>query len=290
MNQILVNGVALGALYATLALSFWVIFAVTRTFHLAHVTVLNVSAYVLYWTFAEAGVGLWLAVPAALAAAIALGVVIETGVYQPIRRSGGDQLLLFVAASAVLIIGQAALALAFKEDARGLEQDVPPPLFRGEDMVVTRYDGLIVAFAIVLGVLVWLAMSRLTWGRSMRAVQNNAELAQNFGIPVARVYRLSFALGSALLIPAVVVMALRNGVSPDLGFNPVLIAIIAVIAGGTESQLGAMLAGLMLGLLENIVLLWVSAQWQTIVTFAVLALILVARPSGLRAAVQTRAG
>jgi branched-chain amino acid transport system permease protein len=290
VDQIVVNGVAQGALYSLLALSFWVIFAVTRTFHLAHVAVLNVTAYVLYWTYVERGTGLLVAILAALVAAIVLGVLIETAIYDKIRRSGGDQLLLFVAASAVLTISQAALALIFQENARGLEQDVPSPLYRGAGITVTRYDGLIVVFVTVLGLAVWWLMARTRWGRSMRAVQGNPELAGYFGIPVRRVYQLSFAIGSALLVPAVVVMALRSGVNPDLGFTPVLIAIIAVIAGGTERQSGAMLAAFGLGMLENIILLWTSAQWQTIVTFAVLALILVARPSGLRAAVQTRTG
>ncbi|MDO8211119.1 branched-chain amino acid ABC transporter permease [Conexibacter sp. CPCC 206217] len=290
MSQILVNGISQGALYALLALSFWVIFAVTRTFHLAHIAVLNVAAYVLYWVFVDLDTNIWLAIVAALGAAVALGVLIESVIYEPIRRHGGDQLLLFLAASALLTISQAVLALLFQEDARGLETTVPEPLYRAAEFTVTRYDGLIVAFAVGFGLLVWLIMSRSRWGRSMRAVQGNPELAGYFGIPVARVYRIAFALGSALLVPAVVVMALRTGVNPDLGFTPVLIAIIAVIAGGTERQSGAMLAAFALGLLENVVLLWISAQWQTIVTFAVLALMLVARPSGLRAAVQTRTG
>jgi branched-chain amino acid transport system permease protein len=290
VNQILVNGISQGALYALLALSFWVIFAVTRTFHLAHVAVLNVAAYALYWVFVDLDQHLWIAIVASFAVAISLGVLIESAIYAPIRRHGGDQLLLFLAASAILTISQAVLALLFQENARGLETSVPAPLYRGADVTITRYDGLIVLFAVGGGLLVWLLMSRSRWGRSMRAVQGNPELAGYFGIPVARVYRIAFAVGSALLVPAVIVMGLRTGVNPDLGFTPVLIAIIAVIAGGTERQSGAMLAAFLLGLLENVVLLWISAQWQTIVTFAVLALMLVARPSGLRAAVQTRTG
>jgi branched-chain amino acid transport system permease protein len=290
MAQILVNGVSQGALYALLALSFWVIFAVTRTFHLAHVAVLNVTAYVLYWTFSRLDLPLGVAIVAALVAAVALGVLIEAAIYQPIRRSGGDQLLLFLAGSALLTISQAGLALLFQEGAHGLESDVPKPLYRGADMVISRYDGLTVLFVLVGGALVWVLMHRMRWGRSMRAVQDNAELAGYFGIPVSRAYLQSFAIGSALLVPAVVVMGLRTGVDPNLGFQPVLIAIIAVIAGGTERQSGAMLAAFLLGLLENVVLYWVAAQWQTIITFTALAILLVARPSGLRAAVQTRTG
>lgn len=290
MGQILVNGISLGAAYAVLALSFWVIFAVTRTFHLAHVIVLNVAAYTLYWVLIEQDLGLAPAVLAAAVVAMALGVVIETVVYQPIRRHGGDQLIIFVAATAVLAIGQAVLALIFQESARGLEESVPPPLLRVGEIVITRYDGLNVLFALLCGIGVWVVMNRLRWGRAMRAVQGNPELAGYFGIPVQRVYRISFALGSLLLIPVVVTLALRSGVSPNLGFNPVLIAIIAVIAGGTESQVGAMAMAFLIGLVQNLVLLELSAQWQPIITFGALFLLLLIKPSGLKAAVQTRVG
>lgn len=280
----------MGAAYAVLALSFWVIFAVTRTFHLAHVVVLNVSAYTLYWVLVEQDLGLAPAIFAAAVVAIVLGVLIETFVYQPIRRNGGDQLVIFVAATAVMAIGQAVLALVFQENARGLEESVPPPLMTIGEVVITRYDGLNVLFAIVCGLLVWFTMNRLRWGRAMRAVQGNPELAGYFGIPVQKVYRLAFAIGSVLLIPVVVTLALRSGVSPELGFNPVLIAIIAVIAGGTESQFGAMITAFLIGLIQNLVLLELSAHWQPIITYGILFLLLLARPSGLKAAVQTRVG
>lgn len=288
MEQIIVNGVAQGAQYALLALSFWVIFAVTRTFHLAHVVVLNVTAYVLYWAFVRLGIPLWPSIGLALVAAVALGLLIETAVYAPVRRGGGDQLLLFLAASAILTIGQAGLALLFGENALGVTQGLPSDWLHNSSFVVTTYDGMSVVCVLAAGAVVWLMMSRMRWGRAMRAVQDNPSLAGNFGIPVARTYRIAFAIGSALVVPAAVLMALQAGVNPDFGFQPVLIAIIAVIAGGTERQSGAMLAAFLIGLGENIVLEWVPAEWQTIIVFGALALLLIGRPSGLRAAVRTR--
>jgi len=286
--QILVNGVSVGALYALLALSFWVIFAVTRTFHLAHVIVLTYAAYTLYWVLGPASLPLWLAVPAAGGVAVALGVAIEAWVYQPIRRRGGSQLILFVASSALLIIGQAVLALVFEEYGHGIEQDVPPPVLQTAQAVVTRYDVLNVLFAVTASVVVWALLRHHRWGHALRAVQGNAELAGYFGLDVARIFRISFGLGSLLLLPPVVVMALRTGVHPELGFTPVLVAIVAVITGGTESQAGAMLAGFLLGCLENVALLWVGAHWQPMITFLVLFVVLLWRPRGLRAAVEVR--
>ena len=104
----------------------------------------------------------------------------------------------------------------------------------------------------------------------MRAVQGNAELARYFGFDVPAIFRITFAVGSLLLVP------------------PVLVAIVAVITGGTESQGGAMLAGFLLGVLENVALLWVGAHWQPMITFFVLFAVLLWRPRGLRAAVVVR--
>ena len=278
----------MGALYAALALSFWVIFAVTRTFHLAHVVVLTYAAYALYWVAGPAGLPLPVAVGASAALAAALGLAIEAGVYQPIRRRGGSQLTLFVASSAVLIVGQAVLALLFEEYGHAVSPDVPPPLIQAGDVVVTRYDGLNVAFALAGSVLVWAFLRGHRWGQAMRAVQGNAELARYFGFDVPAIFRITFAVGSLLLVPPVLVIALRNGVHPELGFGPVLVAIVAVITGGTESQGGAMLAGFLLGVLENVALLWVGAHWQPMITFFVLFAVLLWRPRGLRAAVVVR--
>lgn len=288
MSQIVANGVSLGALYGLLALSFWVIFAVTRTFHLAHILVLNFAAYTVYTVFVLLGWPLWTAISAAAAVAILTAVAVETWIYQPIRRRGGEGLVIFVASTAVLLIGQAALALLFQESSRGVIRDVPPPVLRAAGMVVSRFDALNIIAAVLGAIVIWALMQRSSLGQSMRAVQENPQLARYFGFNVARIYRLSFALGSLVLVAPATLLAMRNGVNPDLGFTPVLIAIIAVIAGGTESQFGAMAAGFLLGVLQNISLVWLAAEWQTVVTFSALFVILLIRPTGLRAAVAVR--
>ena len=271
-----------------LALSFWVIFAVTRTFHLAHVAVLNSAAYTVFAVMVLLEWPLVAAIPMAAVTAVLLGVLTERFVYQPIRRHGAEGLVLFVSSVAVLLVAQAVLALLFGEASRGVTRTVPAAVLRTESMAIGLFDVLNVTLALILGGVIALVMRRSRWGQSMRAVQENSELARFFGFDVPRIFRWSFAIGSLLVVAPATLLALRNGVNPNLGFTPVLIAIIAVIAGGTDSQLGAMLAGFLLGLLQNIPLLWLQAEWQTVVTFSALFVILLIRPSGLRAAVEVR--
>ena len=288
MTQIISNGIALGALYALLSLSFWVIFVTARTFHLAHVTVLNYSAYAIYTAIVVLHWPVIAAIPVAMIVAASMGVLIEWSVYQPIRKRGGEDMVIFVSSIAVLLIGQALLALMFGEASRGVSTTVPPPVLRTANVTITRFDTINVALALGLGGAVWLMMKYTRRGQSMRAVQENPELAQFFGFNVPSIYRQSFLFGSLLLVAPATLLALRSGVNPNLGFTMVLIAIIAVIAGGTESLVGAMLAAFFLGLLQNISLLWLAAEWQTVVTFSTLFVVLLIRPHGLRAAVEVR--
>ena len=288
--QIVLDGIAVGALYAMFAVGFWVIYSVTRTFHFAHVTVLAATAYAYYMTLSLLHLPVVAAVLAAAVTAVLLGVAIEWLVYRPIRAARGTEMTVFIASFAVVIIGKALLALFFGEESHGVTGVAPAPITAIPGIAITLYDLEAVGLCALM-VLAVVGVLRLTrWGHLLRAVQGNPNLAPFFGISVPRVYLISFALGSVLAVPALMVLVSRNGVSPDLGMTPVLVAMIAVIVGGTESLLGAVLAGLGLGIAENVSLIWLPAQWESAIVFGVLLVVLLARPRGLRATAQRATG
>jgi branched-chain amino acid transport system permease protein len=125
----------------------------------------------------------------------------------------------------------------------------------------------------------WLRLTR--WGRAIRAVASNPELAQCVGVDRARVFVLVFALGSALVGVGGPLIALRDTASPFMGVQPVLAAFIAVFLGGIGSIPGAIAGGLVLGLAENMGGLVLPGHWQGVIAFVVLFAVLVVRPSGL---------
>lgn len=280
-------GISLGAFYATLALGLWVIFAVTRTFHIAHAGVMLASSYALY-----AGVVLWgwplgLGLLASLVVAVTLGAAIELWIYRRVRERGASGLSLFVVSFALVTLISSLVGVLFGEESHGIVKTDLPVVLVVAQTQVTIFDLANVIVAVAAGIGVYLFTKHHPVGRALRAVQNNEALAAYFGIDVNRIFVASFVLGSALLTPAVASLALANGVNLDLAFYPVLVAFTAVIAGGVESQAGSMAAGFAIGLLQSAALLWVSASWQPLITFGLLSVVLILRPRGLRAAVQT---
>lgn len=288
MLQILLSGVVVGAQYGLLALSFFVIFAVTRTFHLAHISVLNWSAYALYTGYILLDWPIVASILLAIVVAAVFGLAVESLVYQPIRARGAESLTIFVGSMAVLFVAQAVLGLTFGDLGRRVLDNVPAPLFAGDGLRISIFDGITVATLVVLSAAVWVLMHHTRIGKGLRAVQENPELARYFGFDVPKLYRHSFMIGSALLVAPASLYALRSGVHPDLGFVPVLIAIISVIAGGQENQSGAIAVAFMLGLIQNVTLIWVSSEWQTVVAFTALFALMIWRPTGLRGAVAVR--
>jgi len=288
MLQYVVDGVSVGAIYAMLALSFWVIFASTRTFHLAHAIVYTSSAYLLYSLYTSWGVPLVFALLATGLWAAGLGMLIEALLYRRVRRAGDTGLLLFVVSAAVLTLGQALVALTYGEQPQGLTQSQPDRVLRSP-VTITSYDIWTVATALVLAIVAIVLLRRTRAGRSLRASMDNPEFARALGIRVDRVHLYCFAIGSVLLVPPVAVTGLTSGVTPEMGLTPTLVAVVAVIAGGVGSAVGAIAVGFLLGLLENLSLIWINASWQDVLTFSVLVIVLLFFPGGIRPAPAIRA-
>lgn len=277
--QLAVNGLIAGSLYALLGVSWGLVFATTRTFHFAHALTLTVAAYVAVLT-AAAGLGLTLGFAAAALAGGLCGVAIELGVYRPLRRVNATQLNIFLASLGLLIAGESLLLILAGPEATTL------PGFPLEGIVLgpvafTTIEALWMGTAWVLvGALVlWLRLTR--WGRAIRAVASNPELAQCMGVDRPRVFLLVFAVGSALAGVGGTLIALRDTASPFMGVAPVLAAFIAVFLGGIGSIPGAVVGGLVLGLAENMGGLLLPGHWQGVIAFVVLFLVLVFRPAGL---------
>jgi branched-chain amino acid transport system permease protein len=269
--QLAANGLIAGSLYALLGVSWGLIFATTRIFHFAHALTVAVATYGAVLVVERAGLGLPLGFVVAALVGCLFGLLVEVGVYRPLRRVNATQLNVFLASLGFLIAGESVLLILFGPEARAL------PGFPVEGIIVgpvafTTIEALWIAasWALVLALMAWLRLTR--WGRAIRAVASNPELAQCVGVDHARVFLLVFALGSTLVGVGGALIALRE---------PVLTAFIAVFLGGIGSIPGAVAGGLVLGLAENMGGLVLPGHWQGVIAFVVLFVVLVVRPSGL---------
>lgn len=279
--QLGLNGIVTGSLYAVLAISFAVIFAPTKTFHFAHGSVYVYGGYFLYQFAMGWGWPLPVAIPAAVVAAGLLGVLVDRAVYTPLRKSGAGVMEILLSAFGTFIVMQNVLLLIWKSDPRTVR--VPESLKNGipfGPLTLTSLDliTVIIAGVVFSGVAVFMRRARL--GKAMRALENDPEVAVMVGISTERVRMAAFFLGSALVAVAAALTALDKGLEPTIGVNALLVAVVAMIVGGVGSVSGAALAGLFLGIVENLGIWQIPSEWKSTITFSVLAVFVLFRPTG----------
>jgi branched-chain amino acid transport system permease protein len=278
--QLAANGLISGSLYGLLGVSWGLIFGTTRIFHFAHALTLTVAVYAAVIAIDRLGTGLLLGFLLAAVVGCIFGLLTERVVYRPLQAANATQLNIFLASLGLLIVGESALLIGFGPQARELAGFPINGIALGP-VNFTTIEGLwfVASWALLLPL-----MAALWWtrqGRAIRAVASNGELAQCVGIDPQRIHVLVFATGSALAGVAGTLLALRDTASPTMGVQPILAAFIAVFLGGIGSIPGAVLGGLVLGLAENMGGLVLPGHWQGVISFVVLFLVLVFRPSGL---------
>ena len=274
--QLTITGLQTGALYALTAVGFSLIFGSTRIFHFAHGATFIIAAYLFYYMNVS-GYGLIAGIAAATAGAIAFGLLLNRFVYVPIQRDEGSFFTVFVASFGIGIVVQNVVGMIF---GRGYVTVSTPLSFSVEIM-----EGLYVApiawismlcAAVFFGIL-WGFLKYSQMGKALRALADNPELVRVFGLNPRFIAASAFTIGSILVVPAAII----SGLNPAMGHHVMLISLAATIVGGIGSVPGTLLAGLALGLAESLALLYVDSQWTEAVTFAILFLFIIIRPSGL---------
>jgi len=285
IQQLVLNGIIAGAIYALVALGFSVVYRTVRFFHFAHGVVYAVGAYAAYAAGQLFGTSGWLLGGAgwllAIGVAGVLGVGIDRFVYRPLRGRKAPALILLIASFGVFILLQNLLQLVFGAQILTMRTG---PVREGHHVlgaVITDVQiVIIVAGCLVLAGLV--ALERWTrLGKAMRAVADDSLATSVVGINPERIILWAFVIGSALAGLAGILISYETNIEPTMGFNALLKGLIASIIGGIGSTPGAALGGLLLGLAENLGIWKLPAMWKDTIAFALLIVFLLLRPQGI---------
>ncbi len=291
--QQLLNGIAWGSIYALIALGFTMVYGVLKLINFAHGEVYMVGAMTGYYTAHGLGLagapsllGLAATLGISMAACALLGATIERVAYRPLRSAG--RLAPLITAIGVSLLLQNAGQVAFGADPKFF-----PPLiesrevFRAGAVAVSNIQLAVLATSLLLMAALEFIVMRTRFGRAMRAVAFDAPAAALMGVPVDRVIQGTFVLGSALAAAAGVLVGLSNPkIDPLMGLIPGLKAFVAAVLGGIGSIPGAMLGGLLLGVVETFVAGYLSSTYRDAIAFVVLVVILLYRPTGILGAPQ----
>ena len=280
--QHLINGIYIGAIYAIIALGYTMVYGIAKMLNFAHGDVIMVGAYMSYTVMGSLGLPVIPSILIAMLICTALGVLIEDIAYKPLRGTSSLAVLItaigvsyFLQNLAQLIWGPAEIAY------KSVVAAAPLELFDGQlrisaEVIVT----LVVSVIIMVGLTLF--VNKTKTGKAMRAVTEDREAAQLMGINVNRTISVTFAIGSALAAVAGVLLCSKvQSVWPTVGSMPGIRAFTAAVFGGIGSIPGAMLGGMLLGLIETLGGAFISTQFSDAIVFMVLIVVLLLKPAGL---------
>lgn len=279
----LINGISLGSVYAIIALGYTMVYGIAKMLNFAHGDVIMVGAFVIYTAMSSLGLSPILSVILAMVLCTILGMTIEKVAYRPLRNAGSPLAVLITAIGVSYLLQNLAL-LIFGADTKSFSSVVgiePVPLAGGQIMVSGETIVTIIA-CIVIMIALTSFVKYTKAGRAMVAVSEDRGAAQLMGINVNGTIALTFAIGSALAaIAGALLCSAYPSLSPYVGSMPGIKAFVAAVFGGIGSIPGAMIGGILLGVIENLSKAYISSQLSDAIVFGVLIVVLLVKPTGI---------
>jgi branched-chain amino acid transport system permease protein len=278
----LINGLSLGSVYAIIALGYTMVYGIAKMLNFAHGDVIMIGAYISFCVTNYLGLPAVVSVVAAMAVCTLLGILIEGLAYKPLR--GTPSLAVLITAIGVSYFLQNAAQLIWSSAPKNFTSVVtmkPLSFFDGQ-LVVTGEVLLTVVVSVAVMICLTLFTTKTRTGKAMRAVSEDRDAAQLMGINVNRTISTTFAIGSALAaVAGVLLCSTVPTLQPTTGSMPGIRAFTAAVFGGIGSIPGAMLGGILLGIIETFAKAYLSSQFSDAIVFSVLIIILLVKPAGL---------
>lgn len=278
-----ISGLSLGSVYAIIALGYTMVYGIAKMLNFAHGDVIMVGAYIAFCSTAYLHMPAWLAVIAAMLFCTCLGIIIERLAYKPLRGASSLAVLItaigvsyFLQNAALIIWGSAPKVFTSVFD------KIDNFKFFGGELVVAPETLFTVLACIIIMIVLSLFINFTKMGKSMRAVSEDNGAAQLMGINVNSTISMTFAIGSALAaVAGVLLCSSYPTIMPTTGAMPGIKAFTAAVFGGIGSIPGAMIGGILLGIIEIFARAYISTELSDAIVFGVLIVVLLVRPTGL---------
>jgi len=278
--QFIINGLITGILYSLLAIGFALVYNTTRIFHIAAAGIYIFAAYMFWFFVAEVGLPIIFASLVAIALTMLLSLLSELLVYRPLKNKKASLNVAMIASIGAMTVIINTIAMCFGNETKVVENTILQPLTFGDIIITTpqKYQALIgiavlVAFMVIL--------QRTNWGLRLRALSADETLFETLGYDTKATRIMVFLASGAFIAIASCLTVYDVGLDPNMGMSVLISAVVAMIIGGVGKFSTCILGGLALGVLQSLTVYQFASNWQNVVTFVVLLILLFLRPQGI---------
>lgn len=279
----LINGLSLGSIYALIAIGYTMVYGIAKMLNFAHGDIIMVGAYIAFTIITTLKLPIVLGIAAAIIGCLILGVTVEKIAYKPLRKAGSPLAVLITAIGVSYFLQNAAL-LIFGADPKMFSSVVPSSIRTINIGKFTIPGTTVISIVISIFLVLFLQffINKTKPGQAMQAVAQDKDAASLMGISVNGIISLTFAIGSAMAgVAGVLLCSAYPTFYPYTGAMPGIKAFVAAVLGGIGSVPGAMIGGLLLGIIENLSKTYISSQLSDAIVFSVLIIVLLVKPTGL---------
>ena len=278
----LIKGISLGSVYSIIALGYTMVYGIAKMLNFAHGDVIMVGGFVIFTVMSSAGLSPIIAVLLSIIFCTILGITIERVAYKPLRKA--SSLAVLITAIGVSYLLQNVALLIFGADTKSFTSVITVPALKlaGGELTISGETLVTIPLCIIIMVLLMIFVKKSKTGRSMLAVSEDKDAAVLMGVNVNKTIAITFAIGSALAaVASVLLFSAYPSLTSTSGAMPGIKAFVAAVFGGIGSIPGAMLGGILLGVIEILSRAYISSQLADAIVFMILILVLMVKPTGI---------
>jgi len=277
--QLVINGLLRGSIYALAAIGMTVIFGVMNIVNFAHGTLMMVAMYISYWLFTLVGMDPYVSLVVSVPTLFITGGLIEK--YLIHRSLDAPEINQFLITAGILIFLESAVLFLFSPDFRGIKVEYQGAIVQIGEVIIGLNPLAASVISVALSISLYFFLKKTDIGRALRAVTANREAARLMGINLNSIYFIAFGIGSACVGAAGTIISPMYYIFPQVGHLFLLLSFVIVILGGQGHVIGALVGGLIIGVVESLCILFIPGSTKDAVVYAVFILVLFFKPSGL---------
>ena len=278
----LISGISLGSVYAIIALGYTMVYGIAKMLNFAHGDVIMIGGYITFTVMTTMGMNPWIGILLAVVLCTLLGISIEKIAYKPLR--GASPLAVLITAIGVSYFLQNVALLIFGANTKSFTSviTVSDLSLAGGKLLVSGETIVTIILCVLIMSAMTLFIKKSKTGRAMNAVAEDKGAAQLMGINVNKTISITFAIGSALAaVAGILLCSAYPALTPYTGAMPGIKAFVAAVFGGIGSVPGALIGGILLGIIENLSKAYISSQLSDAIVFGVLIVVLLVKPTGI---------